>query len=151
MWQQLRSLPAATSLGLAAPRFLLRHPYGPDASPTERLEFVELPTSEHDGFLWGNPAFVCACLLAQAFSRNGWDLSEDLGHDIDDLPVHVYDDAGQPEVKPCAEALLGDRAVERILDFGIMPLQSYADRGTVRLARLQSLADPPAALSGRWQ
>jgi len=156
MWQQLRSLPAASSLGLAAPQFLLRHPYGPDASPTERLEFVELPTPQHatlqhGAFLWGNPAFVAACLLAQAFSRNGWNLSEDLGHDIEDLPVHVYDDDGEPRVKPCAEALLGDRAVEQILDFGIMPLQSFADRGTVRLARLQSLADPPAGLAGRWE
>ena len=105
----------------------------------------------HAGFLWGNPAFVAACLLAQAFSRNGWNLTEDLGHDVEDLPVHVYDNAGEPEIKPCAEALLGDRAVERILDFGIMPLQSFADRGTVRLARLQSLANPPAALAGRWE
>ncbi len=151
MWQQLRSLPAAAALGLIAPRFLLRNPYSPDASPTERLEFVELPTPEHDGFLWGNPAFVAACLLAQAFSRNGWNLSEDLGHDVEDLAVHIYDDDGEPKVKPCAEALLGDRAVERILEFGIMPLQSFADRGTVRLARLQSLADPPAALAGRWE
>ena len=151
MWQQLRGLPAATSLGLVAPRFLLRHPYGLDASPTERLEFVELPTPDHEKFLWGNPAFVAACLLAQAFSRNGWNLSEDLGHDVEDLPVHVYDDDGEPRVKPCAEALLGDRAVEQILDFGIMPLQSFTDRGTVRLARLQSLAEPAAGLAGRWE
>jgi type VI secretion system protein ImpC len=155
MWRQLRHLPAATSLGLVAPRFLLRHPYGLDASPTERLEFVELPTPQHDGlhhdgFLWGNSAFVAACLLAQAFSRNGWNLTEDMGHDIDDLPLHVYDDDGQSALKPCAEALLGDRAVERILDFGIMPIQSFAGRGTVRLARLQSLSDPPSALAGRW-
>ncbi len=151
MWQQLRGLPAASSLGLIAPRFLLRHPYGPEASPTERLDFVELPTPDHASFLWGNPAFVAACLLAQAFSRNGWNLTEDLGHDVEDLPVHVYDNAGEPEIKPCAEARLGDRAVERILDFGIMPLQSFADRGTVRLARLQSLANPPAGLAGRWE
>jgi type VI secretion system protein ImpC len=151
MWQQLRGLPAASSLGLIAPRFLLRHPYGPEASPTERLEFVELPTPDHAGFLWGNPAFVAACLLAQAFSRNGWNLTEDLGHDVEDLPVHVYDNGGEPEIKPCAEARLGDRAFERILDFGIMPLQSFADRGTVRLARLQSLANPLAALAGRWE
>lgn len=151
MWQQLRNLPAASSLGLVAPRFLLRQTYGPEANATEELQFVELPTAEHAGFLWGNGAFVAACLVAQAFSRSGWQLSDDLGHDIDDLPVHVYDRDGEPTVKPCAEALLGDRAVERILDFGIMPLQSFADRGTVRLARLQSLADPPAALAGRWE
>ncbi len=151
MWQQLRGLSAANSLGLVAPRFLLRQTYGPDTSTTEELDFVELPTADHGGFLWGNGAFVAACLVAQAFSRNGWNLSDDLGHDIDDLPVHLYDADGEAVVKPCAEALLGDRAVERILKFGIMPLQSFAGRGTVRLARLQSLADPPAALAGRWE
>jgi hypothetical protein len=51
-------------------------------------------------------------------------------------------------VKPCAEAVLLDRAVEGILDFGIMPLQSFADRGSIRLVRLQSIADPPASLAG---
>lgn len=150
MWQQLRSLPAASSLGLIAPRFLLRNPYGPETSPIERLEFVELPTPDHDGFLWGNPAFIAACLVAQAYSRDGWNLGEDLGRDIDDLPVYIFDDAGQASVKPCAEALLGDRAAEQILGYGVMPLQSFADRGTVRLAHLRSLADPPAALAGRW-
>lgn len=151
MWQQLRSLPAASSLGLAAPRFLLRQPYGPDSNVTECLEFVELPTPEHEWFLWGNPAFVAVCLLAQAFSRNGWNLSDDLGPDIDDLPVYAYDDGGELTIKPCAEGRLGDRAVERILEFGIMPLESFADRGSVRLGRFQSLADPPKPLAGRWQ
>jgi type VI secretion system protein ImpC len=151
MWRQLRSLPAATALALVSPRFLLRHPYGPGASETEELEFIELPTPQHDGFLWGNGAFVAACLVAQAFGENGWNLNQNLGRDINDLPLHVYDDDGQPVVKPCAEALLGDRAAERILEFGIMPLLSFADRGSVRLARLQSLADPPAGLAGRWQ
>jgi len=150
MWQQLRGLPAASSLGLIAPRFLLRHPYGPEASPTERLEFVELPTPDHAGFLWGNPAFVIACQLARAFSHSGRKMSS-VECDIDDLPAYVYDDAGQPAIKPCAEGLLGDRAVERILDFGIMPLQSYAGRGRVVITSINSLANPPAALAGRWE
>src|SRR5207302_3790209 len=41
MWQQLRRLPQATSLGLAAPRLLLRLPYGRDSSPLERFDFEE--------------------------------------------------------------------------------------------------------------
>ncbi|HKD36095.1 MAG TPA: type VI secretion system contractile sheath large subunit, partial [Pirellulales bacterium] len=59
MWQQLRRLPQATSLGLTAPHFLLRLPYGNDSSPLEHFEFVELPTARHEGYLWGNPAFAC--------------------------------------------------------------------------------------------
>ena len=150
MWQQLRQLPAATSLGLAAPRFLLRLPYGRDASPTERFDFEELPAPNHAAYLWGNGAIACACMLARGFSENGWDLSETLNPVIDDLPVHVYDDDGEHRIKPCAEALLSDRAIEQVLDAGLIPLQTYADRGAVRIARLQSLAEPPAALAGRW-
>ncbi len=150
MWRQLRQLPEAAWLGLAAPRMLLRLPYGRDTSPTERFEFEELPAPNHAGYLWGNPAIGWAMVLARGFSADGWDLADNLDPDIDELPLHVYDDDGQSRIKPCAEALLTDRATERILELGIVPLQSFADRGTVRLFRLQSLADPPTALAGRW-
>ena len=151
MWQQLRHLPAATSLGLTAPRFLLRLPYGRDTSPTERFEFEELPAPNHIGYLWGNGAIACAYMLARGFRENGWVPSETLDPVIDDLPVHVYDDDGEQRIKPCAEALLSDRAIEQVLGAGLIPLQSFADRGAVRITRLQSLADPPAALASRWQ
>ena len=148
MWQQLRRLPQASSLGLAAPRLLLRLPYGPESSPLERFDFEEIPAPRHESYLWGNPSLACVCLLAQTFSETGWEMEGRLYRDLTDLPTHVFDDDGQPRVKPCAEAVLLDRAVERILDSGIMPLQSFVDRGAVRLVRLQSLADPPAALAG---
>jgi len=150
MWQQLRHLPTATSLGLATPRFLLRLPYGRDTSASERFDFEELPAPDHAGYLWCNGAIACACMLARGFSASGWDLSESLDSTLGDLPVHVYDDDGEQRIKPCAEALLSDRAVEQVLDAGLIPLQSFADRGAVRIARLQSLADPPAALAARW-
>lgn len=148
MWQQLRRFPQATSLGLAAPRFLLRLPYGRDSSPVERFDFEELPTARHEAYLWGNPAFACACLIGQTFSETGWNMQGRLYRDLDELPTHVFHDDGESRVKPCAEAVLLDRAVEQILDSGIMPLQSFADRGAIRLVRLQSIADPPTALEG---
>ena len=151
MWQMLRELPQATSLGLAAPRFLLRLPYGAESSPLERFAFEEIPQPDHGAYLWGNPALVCACLLAATFSETGWQMAGRLYRDLADMPLHLYQEDGESRVKPCAEAVLLDRAVERILDCGIMPLQSFGDRGAVRLVRLQSLADPPAALAGRWE
>jgi type VI secretion system protein ImpC len=57
---------------------------------------------------------------------------------------------GETRIQPCAEVLLTEHAAERILAQGIMPLLSFRDRDKVRLARFQSLADPPAALQGRW-
>jgi type VI secretion system protein ImpC len=150
MWRQLCHLPEAAWLGLAAPRILLRLPYGRDTRATDRFEFEELPAPNHAGYLWGNPAIGWAMVLARGFSADGWDLADNLDPDIDELPLHVYEDDGQSQIKPSAEVLLTDRAAERILEFGIVPLQSFADRGTARLFRPQSLADPPTALAGRW-
>jgi type VI secretion system protein ImpC len=152
MWDALRRLPEATSLGLAMPRFLLRLPYGRESDAAEQFDFEELPEgSRHEDYLWGNPAFACAYLLAENFSRRGWDLRPDDVRDIDNLPLHVYRDAGESQLKPCAEVLLRDRAVERILDQGVMPLVSVQGQPAVRLARFQSLAEPAAPLAGRWQ
>jgi type VI secretion system protein ImpC len=148
MWQQLRQAPFATSLGLAAPRFLLRLPYGRESSPLERFDFEEIPAAHHEDYLWGNSALACACLLAQTFGETGPNMAGRLYRDVDDLPVHLVEDEGESHIKPCAEALLLDRAIERILEFGIIPIQSFGDRGAIRLVRLQSLADPPAALAG---
>jgi type VI secretion system protein ImpC len=43
---------------------------------------------------------------------------------------------------------LSERALDAMLARGIMPLVSFKDRDAVRLIRLQSIADPPAALGG---
>jgi type VI secretion system protein ImpC len=70
--------------------------------------------------------------------------------EIEGLPLHVYRSQGESRVKPCAEVSLTERAAERMMERGVMPLVSYRDSDTVRVARFQSIADPPAALSGRW-
>ncbi len=57
---------------------------------------------------------------------------------------------GESEPKPCAEVLLTEDAVERMLEEGLIPLVSFKNRDLVRLARFQSIADPPRALAGRW-
>lgn len=150
-WKELRRIPEASYLGLALPRFLLRLPYGEDTDPVERFDFEEMPlVPDHDDYLWGNPAFACVYLLARAFSHYGWNLRPDVIRDIEGLPLHIYKEHGESRVKPCAEIVFTERAVERILDCGIMPLLSFKDQDTIRPARFQSLADPPTNLAGRW-
>lgn len=150
-WEALRKLPEATYLGLALPRFLLRLPYGADTEPTEEFAFEEMdPEPYHDHYLWGNPSFACVCLLAQAFSHYGWDLRPGAIQYIEGLPLHIYKEHGEARVKPCAEVALTERAVEIILDKGLMALPSFRNQDRVRLARFQSLADPPTNLAGRW-
>jgi type VI secretion system protein ImpC len=150
-WQALRALPEAAYLGLALPRFLLRLPYGPRTDPTDRFELEEMSAvPAHADYLWGNPCWACAYLLGYAFSDYGWSLRPGVFQEIDGLPLHTYEADGEVRITPCAEVLLTEHAAERILAQGIMPLLSFRERDRVRLARFQSLADPPAALAGRW-
>ena len=150
-WDALRGLSEAPYLGLALPRFLLRLPYGEDTDPVDYFDFEEMPEgSDHDKYLWGNPSFACAFLLAQAFSRYDWDLRPGMIQDIEGLPLHVYKEQGESKIKPCAEVVFTERALEKILDLGLMPLLSFKNKDTIRLARFQSSAEPLTRLAGRW-
>jgi len=150
-WRDLRRLPETAYLGLSLPRMLLRLPYGKEASSVEGFGFEELPPgSPHESYLWGSPAVACAYLLAEAFGRRGWGMRPGEVSEITGLPLHVYREDGEGQVKPCAEVVLSDRAVEAILDRGLMPLLSHPGRDAVRLARFQSLSATSPALAGGW-
>lgn len=149
-WSELRRMPEADGVGLALPRFLLRLPYGEKTSALESFDFEEMPgTPLHEDYLWGNAAFACGLLLAQSFSAYGWQVRPGVISDIDGLPLHVYERDGEPELKPCAEALLTEDAAERILENGLMPLVAFKGRDLVRLVRFQSISEPPRSLAGR--
>ena len=148
-WAALRQLPEAFYLGLALPRFLLRLPYGKNTDRTELFDLEEMPPIPvHADYLWGNPVFACAFLLAQAFSEYGWEMRPGTHSEIDGLPLHTYREDGESRLMPVAEVLLTEDAVEQILDHGLMPLVSLQGRDAVRLARFQSIADPPTSLAG---
>ena len=95
-WRLLRTSAVAPWLGLALPRVLLRMPYGRKADPIEAFAFEEMPMGRDPGaYLWGNPAFVCARLIADAFAENGWEFSPGEVLDVEDLPMHIYEEAGE--------------------------------------------------------
>jgi type VI secretion system protein ImpC len=147
----LRRSTDARWVGLAMPRFLLRLPYGEKTDATERFAFEEMPTPpEHERYLWCNPAIACACLLGEAFTRSGWDMRPGQVSDITGLPAHVYKNNGDAELKPCAEVLLTEEAVDLLLSGGLMPLISIKGADRVKLARFQSIALPAEPLAGRW-
>jgi type VI secretion system protein ImpC len=133
IWQTLRELPEARWLGLAVPRFLLRLPYGEGADAPELFSFEEAP--EHEGYLWGNPALACACLLGQAFQSHGWKMRPGVVRELGKLPLHVHKREGEAVAMPCAEALITDSTAEIILDEGLMPLLSAKDGDRILLPR----------------
>jgi type VI secretion system protein ImpC len=150
-WQALRTSPHASAIGLALPRWLLRLPYGPKTDPVESFAFDELATGRaHEDYLWGNPAFACALLAVAAFRENGAEMQLGDVLELDDLPAHSYREDGEAHLQACAEVFMPERVRDALLARGLMPFVSARDRNSARLARFQSIADPPAPLSGPW-
>jgi type VI secretion system protein ImpC len=143
-WNALRRSGDAAWVGLAVPRLLMRLPYGADSSPCEEFPFEEPGASvTSEDLAWANPVFACAALLGQSWTDYG---EPDAAHDLDGMLSYSWREGGVVRFQPAGETLLTDRAVEAILDRGLIPLMSSKYGNEVRIPRFQSLADPPVPL-----
>jgi predicted component of type VI protein secretion system len=120
LYREIRRHPAAKQLVLAAPRFLLRQPYGKRTDPIESFELEELPPRpDREAFLWGSPAFACAYWLAAQHAAG----AEAAQTAIDDLPAPLYDDGrGGDAIQPPLELLLTQRARATAAQHGVVTL-----------------------------
>lgn len=152
-WTELAQQEVASYIGLVAPRFLLRLPYGRESYPMESFAFEEIvPPYQHNHFLWANGAFAVSYLIAENFSRSGWSFRPNSLRDLEDMPAFLLEVDGEKEMLPCAEALLSERALDKLALRGLIPLVSVANQDVVRVGRFQSLAQPvPVPLTGRWR
>ncbi|MGK2924745.1 MAG: type VI secretion system contractile sheath domain-containing protein, partial [Lysobacterales bacterium] len=133
LWQALRRSPVADHIGLALPRVLGRLPYGQGGEDTDAFRFEEMPERRHEHYLWLNPAWACGRLLAQEFTRAGWDMAPGDHVDLGALPAHHYSEDGESRLQPCAELLLSESTMVAILEQGLMPLVSYRNQNTAVL------------------
>jgi type VI secretion system protein ImpC len=151
LWSTLRDQEESNYLGLSPMRFLSRMPYGELSDPTEVFSFEEIAGSlRFPQYLWSNPCFVIAFLLANSYRRYGWEMGQSLERDLEGLPLHLYQEDGETKIQPCAEVVLTENEADIILNLGLMPLLTFRDTDRVRLARFQSAADPLSNLQGRW-
>lgn len=142
-WAALRTSGLGSQIVALGPRFMLRTPYGKQLDPTDTFfEFEELeqPGDAQAPILWGTSSLLAAVLSAQSFRREGWDarLSANLAYG--DLPFVPYEEDGEKQMKPCAEALLGDQAAAAILSVGPIPVVAVRNQNEVRLAWFQNIA-----------
>lgn len=146
-WSQLRRSNVARWIGLAAPRVLLRAPYG------SRGEVVDFPFDEraggagHEQLLWGHAALGLALLIGQAFTAHGWDFEPGDVQQLEGLPAYTYEQDGETVMQAAAERFLTERELQEWLDAGIIPVASRRDRHAAVVVRFQSIADPPLALA----
>jgi len=149
LFRTLRRSGSASFAGLTWPRWLSRSPYGAKRDPVESFAFEELDGSPvHSSLLWGNGAFLAAAFMASAARDDDEGVDLEGSFEVGDLPLYVYDEDGESKMQPCAECWLTDEAIQATLERGIMPIWSLRGRNTVRLVRLQSIADPPSRLAG---
>jgi predicted component of type VI protein secretion system len=144
----LRRSEAAPWIGLAAPRVLLRMPYGKASDPIEAFAFDEcVGEPAPNELLWGNGALAAALLIGRSFNERGWDMEPGDEREIGDLPAYTFTRDGEPHMQPCAERELTESQTDSMIKGGLIPIASRRDRNAVVAIRFQSIADPPAPLA----
>jgi len=135
-WRAFRSLPAATNVTLCLPRVLLRAPYGSSGELVTSFRFDEgLTGRDHERFLWGHAALAYGRVLARAFAAQGWDAELESYATLDGLPVHVWREGGEECVLPCAEVVMSDATVARVVEEGVLVLASVRATDRVEIRR----------------
>jgi type VI secretion system protein ImpC len=149
-WEALRALPAAAYLGLAAPRFLLRMPYGRKSDPIDAFAFEEFTRQGGlSGMLWGHPALIPALLLAETFGQQGTKMKLSSVMGVGDMAYYVYTDPDGDQIAlPCTERLYTERQAVVVANYGVMPLLSLRGRPELRLGSFSSVLG--GALAGFW-
>lgn len=150
-WNALAQMPEAAYLGLTAPRFMLRMPYGKKTDPIESFDFDEFTAQAGlSGMLWGNAAVIGGLLLGATFSKQGAKMQPGSVLTLGDMPFYYYTDSdGDQTALPCTERLLSSRMAELVSQHRFMPLLSMKGRPEVRLAGFGSLAG--SVLAGPWR
>ncbi|MCK5940646.1 MAG: type VI secretion system contractile sheath large subunit, partial [Planctomycetes bacterium] len=98
-WNSFRESEDARYVGLTAPRFLLRTPYGED-NPVKAFDYKESVDQGHNSYLWGNTSFAFATKLTESFAQYRWCpniIGPLSGGAVEDLPLHQYEANGATE------------------------------------------------------
>ncbi len=154
-WESLRKEPASALLGLAAPGFLLRPPYG-RSKPVEKISYEEYKTIKDAAhYVLGNAALFCGALLAKSFTKKNWQFKPGSELEFDQMAMHVAKDEDDEEVLVTVGAWLVQKTIDQMTKQGFMTLRGVKGRNNIQLARFLPLAttpadQPSADLIGSW-
>jgi len=83
-------------------------------------------------------------LLAEGFAEDGWAMRPGKHSTIAGLPIHIYEDDGEPHAHPCAEVLATEPDIDWILEEGYMQLASIKNQGCSPVGALPIDCQAPA-------
>ena len=124
-WRSFRESDDARSVGLTAPRFLLRLPYGPETTPVKAFNYQEEVKGSHASYLWGNTAFTLASRVADSFAKFRWApniIGPQSGGTVENLPLHQYESMGEIETKCPTECMISERREYELAEEGFIGL-----------------------------
>ena len=124
-WRSFRETEDARYVGLTAPRFLLRLPYGPETVSVKEFNYEETVTDSHEKYLWGNTAWTFATRLTDSFAKYRWCaniIGPQSGGAVEDLPVHVFKAMGALEQKIPTEVQISERREFELSEEGFISL-----------------------------
>lgn len=146
-WRSLRESDDSRYVGLTAPRFLARIPYGSKTNPVEEFSFEEdCEGRDHSKYTWANSAYAMATNITRSFKLYGWCArirGVESGGMIEGLPVHSFPtDDGGVDMKCPTEIAITDRREAELAKNGLMPLSHWKNTDYAVFVGAQSLHKP---------
>jgi type VI secretion system protein ImpC len=146
-WRSLRDSEDAKYIGLTAPRFLSRLPYGSKTAPVEDFDFEEdTEGADHNKYVWSNAAYAMGTNVTRAFKMYGWCArirGAESGGMVEGLPCHTFPtDDGGVDMKCPTEIAITDRREAELAKNGLMPLSHWKNTDYAVFVGAQSLNKP---------
>ncbi|MEQ8791068.1 MAG: type VI secretion system contractile sheath large subunit [Pirellulaceae bacterium] len=146
-WRSFRESEDSRYVALTLPRVLGRLPYGEEFQQVEEFNFEEdVHGTDHQHYLWCNPAWSYATRVTDAFSKYGW-LANVRGVEgggvVENLPVHTFPtDEGDVAAKCPTEIAISDRREFELSNLGFLPLLHAKNRDFAVYMGAQSCQKP---------
>lgn len=124
-WHGFRESEDSRYVGMCAPRFLLRLPYGADTVPIKSFNFEEEVVGDHGKYLWGYSSTVLATKIADSFAKYRWCpniIGPQSGGAVYDLNLHQYEAMGEIQTKIPTEVQLTERREFEMAEQGFIGL-----------------------------
>ncbi len=144
-WRAFRESEDARYVGLVAPRFLLRLPYGPTTTPVKTFNYEESVKESHDDYLWGNSVYAFATRIADSFAKFRWCpniIGPQAGGTVDNLPLHLYSAMGAEQIKIPTEVLISERREYELSEQGFISLTYRKDSDNAAFFSANSTQKP---------
>ncbi len=124
-WQGFRESEDSRYIGLCAPRFLLRLPYGGATVPVKAFNFEEDVVGNHEAYCWGATSTVLATRVADSFAKYRWCpniIGPQSGGSVFNLNLHQYEAMGEIQTKIPTEVQLTERREYELSEQGFIGL-----------------------------